>query len=393
VRDGPGGVRAPRRIAIVHDWLVTYAGSERVLEQLLAVCPDADLYAVVDFVPGPERGFLGGRVPRTTFVQRLPFARRAFRAYLPLMPLAVEQLDLSGYDLVVSSSHAVAKGVLTGPDTLHVCYSHSPLRYAWDLQHEYLRESRLGWGPRGLAVRVLLQRLRAWDARSAAGVDQFVANSGFVARRIRKAYRRRARVIHPPVDVAAFTPSAAPGPRDYYVTASRFVPYKRVPMIVEAFRAMPDRRLVVIGDGPQRDQVARAAGANVRLLGHVPQAELARWLAGARAFLFAAVEDFGIAPIEAQATGTPVIAFRGGALPETVPGLDAAAPCGVLYDEQTPAGLADAIARFERAADRITAEACRANAERFAPECFRRAFGAFLGREWAAFVRRRVRDG
>jgi glycosyltransferase involved in cell wall biosynthesis len=387
-----GAVRpAPRRVAIVHDWLDAYAGSERVLEQLLAVCPDADLHAVVDFVPESERGFLGGRVPRTTFIQRLPFARRAFRGYLPLMPLAVEQLDLSGYDLVVSSSHAVAKGVLTGPDTLHVCYCHSPLRYAWDLQHEYLREGGIGWGPRGLAVRWLLHRLRAWDARSANGVDHFVANSDFVARRIRKAYRRRARVIYPPVDVAAFAHAGRRGRGDYYVTASRFVPYKRIPLIVEAFRSMPDRELVVIGDGPQRREVARAAGPNVRLLGHLPRAELARWVGGARAFLFAAVEDFGIAPVEAQAAGTPVIAYAGGALPETIRGLGGGAPSGVLYAEQSAGALRDAVARFEAIEHELSPAACRANAERFSAERFRAEFAAFLERAVAAHRQRIAR--
>lgn len=374
-----GGPPGTARTAIVHDWLVAYAGSERVLEQLLTLYPHADLFAVADFLPASERRFLGGRRPRTTFIQRMPLARSRHRAYLPLMPLAIEQLDLSGYDLVVSSSHAVAKGVLTGPDALHVCYCHSPLRYAWDLQHEYLRESGLGWGLRGLAARWMLHRLRAWDVRSAAGVDHFVANSEFVARRIRKAYRRRARVIHPPVDVAAFAqPATACG--DYYVTASRFVPYKRIPMIVEAFRAMPERTLIVIGDGPQRREVARAAGSNVRLLGHVPAPELAHWVAGARAFLFAGVEDFGIAPIEAQAAGTPVIAYAGGALPETIRGLTADEPSGVLYEEQSVAALQDAIARFEAAGDRISRAACRRNAERFSVDRFRATFGAYVER-------------
>ena len=384
----------PRRIAVVHEWLVTYAGSERVLEQILACFPEADLFAVVDFVPPAERAFLGGRVPKTTFVQRLPLARRAHRAYLPLMPFAVEQLDLSGFDLVVSSSHAVAKGVLTGPDTLHVCYCHSPLRYAWDLQHEYLREAGFGWGPRGLAARWMLHRLRMWDARSAAGVDAFVANSAFVARRIRKAYRRAAAVIAPPVDVEAFTPAPtanteAEDSSAYYVTASRFVPYKRVPLIVEAFRELPNSRLVVIGDGPERDAVRRMAGPNVTLLGHQPREELVRWLRGARAFVFAAVEDFGIAPIEAQACGTPVIAYRGGALPETVPGLDAASPCGVFYDAQTPEAVRAGIARFEAEAHRITAAACRRNAERYTADRFRREFGAWVAERWADFAEER----
>jgi glycosyltransferase involved in cell wall biosynthesis len=387
---GAGAVPPPRRIAVVHEWLVTYAGSERVLEQILAVCPDADLFAVVDFLPEGERAFLGGRRPRTTFVQRLPFARRAHRGYLPVMPFAVEQLDLTGYDLVISSSHAVAKGVIVGPDALHVCMCYSPLRYAWDLQHQYLRQAELGWGPRGVAARAMLHYLRNWDARSSAGVDAFAAISRFVARRIRKAYRREADVVYPPVDVARFAPDRSVPRGDYYVTASRLVPYKCVDVLADAFRLMPDRRLIVVGDGPQMPLVRAKAGPNVELLGHQPGDRLLALLRGARAFLFAAVEDFGIAPLEAQAVGTPVIAFRGGALPETVPGLEADAPCGAFFDEQTAEGVAEGVARFERADGQITPEACRANAERFAPARFRQSFGAFLGREWTAFVARRT---
>ncbi|GJG88453.1 glycosyl transferase family 1 [Gemmatimonadetes bacterium T265] len=383
--------RPPRRVAVVHEWLVNYAGSERVLEQLLLLLPDADLYAVVDFVPPDERGFLGGRRARTTFVQRLPFARTRYRAYLPLMPLAIEQLDLSGYDLVVSSSHAVAKGVLTDPDALHVSYCHSPLRYAWDLQHAYLRETGLGWGPTGLLVRRQLHRLRVWDARAALGVDRFVANSRFVARRIAKAYRRAADVVYPPVDTDAFTPGpperpAPDGGPPYYVAASRFAPYKRMPMIVEAFRALPDRRLVVIGDGPEWRAAARAAGRNVTLLGRLPSGELRAWLRGARAYLFAAIEDFGIAPIEAQACGTPVVAYAGGALRETLPGLDADAPCGVLYEEQTPGALAAAVREFEAHAGRINARACRANAERYSVAAFRAGMSLALAGAYAEHV-------
>lgn len=376
---------------MVHEWLDTYAGSERCLEQILLLFPDADLFAVVDFLPDDQRGFVGGRHARTTFVQRLPFARRAFRAYLPLMPLAIEQLDLSGYDLVVSSNHAVAKGVLTGPDQLHVCYCHSPLRYAWDLQHEYLRESGLGFGPRGLLTRWLLHRLRAWDARSAGGVDLFVANSAFVARRIRKSYRRDAHVVAPPVDVDRVTPGGAPR-GDYYLTASRMVAYKRVELIVEAFRDLPDRRLVVVGDGPQMPAVRRLAGPNVELLGRVSDDVLLGHLRSARAFVYAAVEDFGIAPLEAQAAGTPVIAFRGGALPATIPGLDAAEPCGVFYGEQSPGGVRDGIRAFEDGGHRITGAACRRNAERFAPDRFRAEFARVVDCAWAA-LRREVSDG
>lgn len=374
---------APRRIAVVHDWLVTYAGSERVLEQILAVFPDADLFCVVDFLPDDERAFLGGRRPRTTFVQRLPFARRAFRGYLPLMPLAIEQLDLSGYELVISSSHAVAKGVLVAPDALHLCICYSPIRYAWDLQAQYLAQSGLGVGPRGLLARWLLHRLRGWDVRSSAGVDQFAAISAFVGRRIRRTYRRGSHVLYPPVDTARFTPDAAVARDDYYVTASRLVPYKCVDVIVEAFRALPDRRLVVIGDGPQMARVRALAGPNVTLLGHQPHAELVRWLRGARAYLFASIEDFGIAPLEAQAVGTPVIAYAGGALPETVPGLDAPAPCGVHFAEQTPAGVRAGIAAFEASGGRITPAACRRNAERFSADRFRTALAEWVHGAWA----------
>jgi glycosyltransferase involved in cell wall biosynthesis len=290
--------------------------------------------------------------------------------------VAIEQLDLSAYDVIVSSSHAVAKGVLTGPDQLHVCYCHSPIRYAWDLQHEYLRQTGLARGVRGGLARYLLHRMRAWDLGTANGVDHFVANSSFVARRIQKVYRRDATVIHPPVDVDAFTPG---GPRGaHYVTASRFVPYKRVDLIVEAFAAMPDRELVVIGDGPEAERIRARAAPNVRLLGHQPFDVLHQQLRSARAFVFAAVEDFGIVPLEAQATGTPVIAYARGGAAETIRGLDHARPSGVLYDEQSAEGIVRAVRAFEAASASVTAESCRDNAERFSADRFRREFGAFV---------------
>ncbi len=363
-----------KRIALVHDWLTVYAGAERLLEQLLRLYPEADLYAVCDFLPEAERGFLGGRKPETTFIQHLPGARRHYRRYLPLMPLAVEQFDLSAYDLVISSSHAVAKGVLTGPDQVHVSYVHSPIRYAWDLQHQYLRESGLDRGVKGWLARYLLHRLRLWDVRTANGVDRFVANSRFIARRIHKTYRREAEVVYPPVDVARF---AFQADKDaYYLTASRLVPYKGINLIVEAFARMPDKRLLVAGDGPERAKIERLAAGrpNIELRGHVPSEELAGLMARARAFVFAAEEDFGIAPVEAQACGTPVIAYgRGGAL-ETVCGLDAEAPTGVFFDAQTPQAIIAAVGRFEREGAVIRPEDCRRNAERFSTQRFREAF-------------------
>ena len=364
------------KTAIVHDWLVVYAGAERVLEQMLQVLPDADLFSLIDFLPESERGFLNGRRARTSFLQRLPGARAHYRNFLPLMPLAIEQFDLSGYDLVVSSSHAVAKGVLTGPDQLHLCMCYSPMRYAWDLQHQYLRESGLHRGLRTIFARQLLHRMRNWDARTGNGVDEFIAISQFVARRIRKVYRRPSTVIYPPVDVETFT--LGPSRDTFYLTASRLVPYKRVDLVVEAFTGLPDRTLIVIGDGPEMNRIRRRATSNVRFLGHQPLPSLRDHMQRARAFIFAAEEDFGIAPLEAQATGSPVIAFGGGGALETIQGLDRPQPTGVFFDQQNAESLRQAIAAFELQEGRFTPQSCRENALRFSPERFRGEFDVFV---------------
>lgn len=374
------------RIAIVHEWLTVYAGAERVLEQMLACYPDADLFGVVDFLSPDQRGFIQNRPVLTSFIQRLPFAKARYRSYLPLMPLAVEQFDLSGYGVVISSSHAVAKGVLTGPDQLHLCMCYSPIRYAWDLQHQYLKESNLDEGIRAWVAKWLLHKIRIWDARTANGVDEFAAISRFISRRIRKCYRRESKVIYPPVDIHAFEMQEKK--EDFYLTASRMVPYKRIDLIVEAFRGMPEKRLIVIGDGPDFAKIKSKAGLNVELLGYQSIEVLRNHMQRAQAFVFAAEEDFGIAPLEAQACGTPVIAFgRGGAL-ETILGLDAREPTGVFFSEQSPVAIRQAVHQFEQERKRITAVACRANAMRFAPERFRKEFRDFVERAWNGFQAR-----
>ncbi len=369
------------KVAIVHEWLDTYAGSERVLEQMLAVFPEADLYALCDFLAEAERAFLGGRTPRTTFIQRLPFARRRFRTYLGLMPLAIESLDLAGYDLVLSSSHAVAKGAITGPGTVHIAYVHSPMRYAWDLQAQYLREAGLERGIKGAYVRWLLHRLRLWDQASSARPDAILANSSYVAERIRKAWRREADVLHPPVDTEAF--SVGTEPRTHFLVASRLAPYKRVDLVAAAFRRMPDRRLVVVGDGPQKAQVrAAAAGApNIEVRGHVPRAELVRLMQSARAFVFAAEEDFGIALVEAQACGTPLIAFGRGGARDIVRTPDMGGPpTGLLFAEQSVEAIVAAVERFEREASLFIPDTCRANATRFSIARFRQGLRDAIAR-------------
>ena len=294
------------KVAIVHEWLDTYAGSERVVEQFLRIWPDADLYCVCDFLPENERAFLQGHTPRTSFIQRLPGAKKHFRKYLPLMPIAIEQFDMTGYDLVVSSNHAVAKGVLTGPGQLHVSYVHSPMRYAYDLQHQYLRESGNDRGLTGAITRWMLHRLRIWDRSSAAGVDVLVGNSSYIAERIMKVWRREAEVVHPPVDVARF--ALAHGKQDHFLVASRMVPYKRIELVAEAFRRMPGRQLRIIGDGVNMPAVRAAAGdaPNISFMGRVDQPTLVREMQQAAAVIHAAEEDFGIAIVSHPDRGSLV---------------------------------------------------------------------------------------
>lgn len=358
------------RVAIIHDWLTVYAGGEKVLEQMLHVWPDADLYSVVDFLEDDQRGFILGKRARTTFIQKLPKAKDKYRSYLPLMPLAIEQHDLSGYDLVLSSSHAVAKGVLTGPDQVHVSYVHSPIRYAWDLQSQYLREAGLLSGLKSWIARSILHYIRLWDYRTANGVDQFLANSEFIARRIRKVYGRDSAVLYPPVDIDRFTVGVKKD--SFYLTASRMVPYKMIPLIVEAFSRMPEKTLIVIGDGPEFGRAKAAAGSNVQLLGFQSTDVMVEYMQKARAFVFAAEEDFGITPVEAQACGTPVIAFgKGGAL-ETVVGAEGGSSrTGVFFGAQTVEQICEAVRTFECLPIPISADACRRNAERFSVEAFR----------------------
>jgi len=365
----------PLKIAIVHDWLVTYGGADRVLEQMLACFPESDLFSLVDFLPAKQRGFILDKPVRTSFFQHLPFARRAFRKYFPLMPLAVEQFDLSAYDLVISSSHSVAKGVITGPDQTHVCYCHSPMRYVWDLQHQYLREAGLDEGVIGWFASWLLHKGRMWDLRTANGVDEFIANSHYIARRIWKTYRREATVIYPPVDMDSLL--VKQDKDDFYLTVSRLVPYKKVNLIVEAFGRMPDKKLVVIGDGAPLKDIKAAAEKNVSMLGFQSADVVHDYLRRARGFVFAAEEDFGICVVEAQACGTPAIAFGKGGVLESVRDLSAAEPTGIFFKEQTAEAVINAVSLFESQRGRFDPGACRRSAERFSRERFRREFREF----------------
>ncbi|MDR4317698.1 MULTISPECIES: glycosyltransferase family 4 protein [Niallia] len=363
------------KTAIIHDWLVVYNGAEKVLEELLKLFPDADLYSTVEHLEAKDRHFIQNKQVKTTFIQNLPFSKRKYRNYLPLMPLAIEQLDLSKYDLIISSSHAVAKGVITGPDQLHISYVYSPIRYAWDLQHQYLRESGLEKGIKSWITRFILHYVRNWDYRTANGVDFFMCVSDFIGRRIWKTYRREAKTVYPPVDVSAFT--LREEKEDFYLTASRMVPYKKIDTIVESFSLLPDKKLVVIGDGPDFKKIKAKAGSNVMLMGYQPFDVLKDYMQRAKGFIFAAEEDFGIAPLEAQACGTPVIAYGKGGSRETVRGYnESTSPTGLFFYEQNVEAIAAAVQKFEQI--QINSIDCRNHSLYFSNERFQKEFKAFI---------------
>lgn len=374
----------PPRVAVVVDWLCQSGGAELVIREILAAFPEAELFAQFDVMRPADRARITSRPAHTSFLQHVPGIAKHYRSLLPLMPAAIRSLDVSAFDVIISSHHAVAKGVRVRPGQFHLCYCHSPVRYAWDRREEYLADHGIT-GVKATIARVLLERIRRWDLATAAGVDRFVVNSRYVGERVRRLYGRESTVIHPPVDVDFFTPAGA-READLYVTASRQVPYKRIDRIVEAFRALPDRRLVVLGDGPQHERIrAAAAGVpNISLLGEVPREELRDWFRRARAFVFAADEDFGIVPLEAQACGTPVIALgKGGAL-ETVRGAPGTDRTGLFFDDDSPASIADAVRRFESLDAAPSAQACRTNAEQFAAPLFREALKREVAAGWAA---------
>lgn len=331
------------KIAVVHDWLVVNGGAEKVLQSIMEVFPDADIFTIVDFLEDKDRAWLKDKSVTTSFVQGFPFAKKKYRSYFPLFPIAIEQLDVTNYDLIISSSYSVAKGVITGPEQLHICYCHSPARYAWDLQFQYLKEASLAKGFKSVIARYILHKFRIWDYRTANGVDVFIANSAFIQKRIKKCYGRDSEIIFPPTNLDKFTLSE--NKQNYFLAASRLVPYKRIDLIVEAFVKMPQHKLKVIGDGPEMSKIVRLASgtSNIEILGFQDDETLQYHMQQAKAFVFAAEEDFGIIPVEAQASGTPVIAYgKGGCLETVVNG-----KTGIHFSEQTVEKLIEAVSDFE----------------------------------------------
>ena len=364
--------------ALIHDWYTVYGGAERCVESFTNIWDDFDHFSLIDDLSDPHRELiLKGKKTKNSFIQKLPFWKKKYRTYLPLFPFAIEQFDLSDYELILSSSSSVAKGVLTTPSQLHIAYVYSPVRYAWDLYHQYLKESKLDSGVKGLIAKYFLFKLRAWDFSTANRPDHYIAISHFVAKRIKKVYNKEALVIYPPVDTDSFTLTTETS--DYYITCSRMVPYKKIDLIVEAF-SKTNKKLIVIGDGPDFKKIKKLASSNVELKGYVEKEEMLDIIKRAKAFIFAAEEDFGIAPIEAQACGVPVIAYgKGGAL-ETIMGVssdenfDDKSVTGIFFKEQTSSSLLEAVNYFEKNEASFDRKIIRKNAKRFSKDRFEKEF-------------------
>jgi glycosyltransferase involved in cell wall biosynthesis len=380
------------RIAIVHDWCPDFRGGERVLAQLCRAFPQAEVFTLFDFLPEEvKREHFPGVRFHTSVANRLYKVKSYYRALFPVCPFLMEQFDVTGFDAVISSSAAFARGVLTRPDQPHLCYVHSPVRYAWDQQFSYLEQSRLGYGPKGLMFRYAAHKLRCWDARTAHGPDVMLANSTYVAGRIKRIYGRPARVVFPPVPLGELPFEAAKD--DYYVAASYLAPYKRTDLVIEAFTRMPNRRLLVIGEGQQMHDLRRRTAPNIEFSGFLPRAEYLRAIAKARAFVFAGCEDFGIAMVEAQGCGTPLIAFGRGGASDIVQPLGAhIQPTGLLFDRQTSDDIVAAVEDFESNRSAITAADCRVNAMRFGPQRFHQQVAQAFAAAVAMHARTRAHE-
>lgn len=353
------------KIALVHEWLVFYAGGERVFESFTNIWKDADVFALVDFLNDEQRKIiLKGKHARTTFIQKLPFAEKKFRSYLPLFPLAIESLNFSKYDVIISSSHAVTKGVRKKANQLHISYCHSPMRYIWDEAETYFEAAKLNTGIKKIIATKILNYLRKWDLKTSQRPDYLLANSNYIAEKLKRIYKRESTVIYPPVDVDKF--KCVEQKEDYYFVASRLVPYKKIDLIVEAFAQMPDKRLIVAGTGPELNKLKNNFLVNVEFVGYQDENSLKEMMQKAKAFVFSAEEDFGIVVVEAMACGTPVIALNKGGTAETV--IDG--KTGILFNEQTVEDIKDAVKRFEKTEDHFNHKEIAEHTKKFSRQIF-----------------------
>jgi len=357
------------KIAVIHDWLPLFSGAEQVVAQIMRTVGPSDLYTLFDFLSAEDRSRIGAKRIITSYLNKLPLCQKYYRWTFPFCPTAIESFDLSNYDLVLSSSAAFSKGVIVHPHQRHISYIHTSVRYAWDQTFEYLDQTPLSRPPLGMLLQLLLHNLRVWDTRTANGPDVLLANSSMVKRRIEQVYGRQAIVLPPPVDIESFP--LCDDKDDYFVVASRLVPYKRIDIVVDAFTQMRKRRLLVVGDGPEMARLKSRAGSNVVFTGHIPRSELVEMIRRAKAFIFASCEDFGIVMAEAQAAGTPVLAFHRGGARDIVVTSENGPPTGMLFTDQSAEAVKDAVDRFCESYKAFSPQTCSSNAERFSAQNFR----------------------
>lgn len=361
--------------ALINDWYYVNGGAEKVIHSLNSIWDDFDHFSLIDFLNDEDRAFiLNGKKAKTTFIQNLPTARKNHRKFLQLFPLATEQFVLNDYDLIISSSSSIAKGVRTRKDQLHICYCHSPMRYAWDLQEQYLKDAGLNKGLKGVYAKYVLAKIKKWDVLNSQKVDFFIANSHYISQRIKKIYNRESIVIYPPVNVDFF--SLEEKKEDYYFTASRLVTYKKTQLIVEAFNELPHLKLIVAGEGPEFEKLQKTAKNNIEFLGYVAAETLKKKMQKAKAFVFAAEEDFGIIPVEAQACGTPVIAFGKGGILETV----IENKTGIFFQEQSAQKIKEAVLDFEKV--KFDAKIIREHAMKFSKQRFENEIKTFVEQKY-----------
>ncbi len=361
------------KIAIIHDWFASYTGGEKCVESFLNIWKDADIFTLVNLYENDNRfEIFNRRKIKTSFLQKNRWIRNNYRKFLPLFPYAIEQFDLSEYDLIISSSSAVAKGVITNSSQVHICYCHTPMRYAWDLSFQYLKEAGLTKGIKGLFAKLTLHYLRIWDVNTSNRVDYFIANSNNISKRIKKIYGRDSEIIYPPVDTSFFTCGFQKS--DYFVTVSRFVPYKKIDILIDAFNEMPDKKLIVIGDGPDWKKLRNRAGKNIDILNYQSPENLKRFLQNAKAFIFAAEEDFGISMIEALSCGTPVIAYNKGGAVETI----ATGKTGLFFNQQNKESVINALKEFESGKYKFNPHDLNLEAQKYSKQIFEEKIKNFV---------------
>ena len=365
-----------KKIALVHYWLTGMRGGEKVVQSICNLYPDMDIFTLVYDEAKIVESIKKHNI-NTSIIQKLPFGKKKYKIYLPFMPVAIEQFDLSEYDIVISSESGIAKGVLTKPETCHICYCHTPMRYLWNMYFEYLKNEKIGF-LKGSFIKVFFNYLRLWDVASAMRVNYFISNSNNVRKRILKYYNRDSEVIYPPVDVENFKLESKK--QDYYLVVSQLVSYKRIDLAVEAFNRLK-RELIIIGEGPELKRLKKIAGANIKFLGWQSGEELRKYYANAKAFIFPGEEDFGITPVEAQASGTPVIGFGKGGLLETVIDKET----GLFFYKQEIKDLIEAINSFESNKSKFDSDKIRKNSLKFSREIFESRLGKFIEEKYIEY--------